>query len=182
MAATQESIGTRTTCPQCNTPIKAGARFCPVCGASIPGQPAQPAAAPQAAFAAPKSKAALGGKWKLVIIAAVLILIFVVISKLNSPINRVKNSTLNDFGSQTIGEMVDDNFKKVKWSYEKLDSSSGFVYAEGYCVTFQENMGLEFYYDKSSGELSLTEIDWLDSNEADTNLFSMALTVGILYG
>lgn len=181
MEVSQESIETRIICPQCNAPIKAGAKFCPVCGRPVSGQAVQPAAVPQSAATSPKTKGFLAGKGKLIIIAAVVVIVIIIVLQLNSPVNLVKSGALADFSSQTIGEMIDDNFKKVTWSSEKLDSASGFVYAEGYCVTFQQNMCFEFYYDKDSGELSLLGIDWLDSGETDTNWFSMALTLGMLY-
>lgn len=182
MATSQVNSGTTMTCPRCNAPIKAGLKFCPVCGTPLAENTGNSAysgsneTAPAANMAKDKK-----GKRKLIIIAIAIIAIFVLVSKLNSPVNRVKSGTLEDFGSQTIGEMVDDNFKKVKWTYEKLDGSSGFVCAEGYCVTFQETMCLEFYYDKDSGQFLLKKIDWLDRGESDSNLFSMALTLGMLY-
>lgn len=171
----------RITCPQCNTPIKAGAKFCQVCGNPVSGQGKRSTAASQTVSEIPKAKKSLGGKGKLLIIAAVLILTFVIVSQMDSPVNVVKRSSLNDFASQTTGEMVDDNFKNVKWSSEKLDSSSNFVYVKGYCVLFQQNLSLKFYYDKDSEEFRLIAIDWLDSGESDTDWFSIALTLGMLY-
>lgn len=172
----------RVTCPQCNAPIKEGTKFCPACGSPVSGRGVQFAAAPQTTSAIPKAKNPPGKKRKLLIAAVLLIAILIIVSQMNNPVNLVKKGTLRDFGSQTVGEMVDDNFKNVKWSSEKLDNDSGFVYAKGYCVAVQENLSLKFYYDEDSGEFRLIAIDWLDSGESDTNSFSIALTLGMLYG
>jgi len=177
---TQTGRGKKSViCPLCGKEVKGEIKYCTNCGYEIPGR-SSPTVQKVNLSTTPKTKATPKRK-KLILIAGILLVFVLFISNLNSPINLVKNGILSEYGSQTIEEVISDNFKRVTWSSEKLDDDSGFVYIEGYCVTYQENIRIKFYYDKESEMFQLTEVDLLDSGERATDAFSLAIFLEFLY-
>ena len=80
----------------------------------------------------------------------------------------VRSIAFDDFGTETIGELVDENIKSPEWSQKKLDSNSKLVYVEGYCPAYGGNVRIAFYYEKvedDSYEVSLNGIYLPDSGE-----------------
>lgn len=88
----------------------------------------------------------------------------------------VQQISFDNFGSETIGEIVDDNLKSPEWSQKKLDSGSKLVYVEGYSPLYEENMKITFYCEKVEDgyEVSLKRISFLDSDETYNDAISMA--------
>lgn len=80
----------------------------------------------------------------------------------------VREVAFDDWGSETIGELIDANMKSPKWSQKKLDKNSKLVYVEGYCPTYGETIQIEFYYEKlkdGSHEVTLKGMKLPESNE-----------------
>lgn len=80
----------------------------------------------------------------------------------------VREVAFDDWGSETIGELIDANMKSPKWSQKKLDKNSKLVYVEGYCPTYEETIQIEFYYEKlkdGSHEVTLKGMKLPESNE-----------------
>lgn len=123
---------------------------------------------------------------KTLIIGAVVIVIGVaVIHSTGGGIYiNVQNVVLDDFGSESIGTVVDDNIKNAKWSKDKLDSGTYRVYVTGYNKNYG-NMKIEFYYeedDGGSGTVQLNKITLLDDDETyDTKSVNGALSMTAIW-
>lgn len=88
----------------------------------------------------------------------------------------VQQISFDNFGSETIGEIVDDNLKSPEWSQEKLGSGSKMVYVEGYSPLYEENIKITFYYETVGDDYKVTlkRISFLDSDETYNDAISMA--------
>jgi len=123
---------------------------------------------------------------KTLIIGAVVIVIGVAVihSTGGGIYTNVQNVVLDDFGSESIGTVVDDNIKNAKWSKDKLDSGTYRVYVTGYNKNYG-NMKIEFYYeedDGGSGTVQLNKITLLDDDETyDTKSVNGALSMTAIW-
>ena len=97
---------------------------------------------------------------------------------------NVQSVVLDDFGSESIGTVVDDNIKNAKWSKDKIASGTYHVYVTGYNKNYG-NMKIEFYYeedDDGSGEVQLKKITLLDDDETyDTKSVNGALSMTAMW-
>ena len=97
---------------------------------------------------------------------------------------NVQSVVLDDFGSESIGTVVDDNIKNAKWSKDKIASGTYHVYVTGYNKNYG-NMKIEFYYeedDDGSGEVQLKKITLLDDDETyDTKSVNGALSMTAIW-
>lgn len=171
-----------TKCPGCQKEVKIGLKFCPTCGAAIPVQEIEQdtleAAGKEAS--ADDSGDTLTKK-KIGLLATILVLVLVIwaVSAFGGPAGKVKSLVLDDYGPQTMEQLVDENFSSPQWSVEKLDNSSGYVCAEGFCPTYGERARLKFYYDEDYAQL--VEIALLDSMESYTDTLNISIGLGMLY-
>lgn len=113
-----------------------------------------------------------------------------------SPITNLKDSKfIDNDGDKTIGEMIDDNFKNEKWSYEKIDGDAYYVYVKGLMPILDEEVEVKFYceidYDfetmiNDTGEYAIeghiVYVKLLDSGEKLDDVFSISMFIAILTG
>lgn len=95
----------------------------------------------------------------------------------------VQSISFDDMGSETVGELVDENIKGAEWSQKKLDKNSRLVYVEGYCPSYGGTVRIEFYCEKlkdGSHEVSLNGISLPDSNE-ELSKFEAAIVWASFY-
>ena len=88
---------------------------------------------------------------------------------LNRPAYELKDIVWDQFGSQTLEQVVNANFDDPKWSSTKIDDDHATVYIEGYMPYYGENVRLEFAYEKldeSTTSGRLDRVVFLDSAEA----------------
>lgn len=96
---------------------------------------------------------------------------------------KVKEITFDNFGENSVGEVIEKNIKNPEWSREKLDSKSDLVFVEGYCPNYGETLRITFYCeDVSDGyyEVTLQKIAFVDSGEVYSDIFNIGLIWGIL--
>lgn len=101
-------------------------------------------------------------------VAGIVIVLVVLKNTGGGTYSVVKAISFDNIGSETIGEIVDENIKSPEWSQKKLDNSSKLVYVEGYCPRYGETIKIEFYYEKlkdGSYEVTLNGMYWPDSGE-----------------
>lgn len=158
-------------CTKCGTQLPEGTKFCPVCGSPL---------------GAEKKKGVLSIFFKLGTAAAWVIGILFVIGLFigDDPVDRVKNVVFDQYGTITVGEMVERNFRGAEWSYETLDEDSAMVYVSGYVPAYYENIRLSFYYeDLNDGTYRcvINSIYLPDSGENVTDVFMVPLLFGLLY-
>ena len=116
-------------------------------------------------------------------VVVLVIALAVVVNTGGGTYSIVKAISFDDIGSETIGELVDENIKSPEWSQKKLDSSSQLVYVEGYCPAYGETVRIEFYYEKlddGSHEVSLSRMYWPESDE-EFNTFEAAIVWATFY-
>ncbi len=97
--------------------------------------------------------------------------------------DNVKKVSFETYGSETIGEIIEDNIKSSEWSSEKIDSSSKKVYVEGYSPLYDEDIQICFYYEESDDtyEVMLQKIVFLDSNETYDSAVDTAIIWATFY-
>lgn len=115
-------------------------------------------------------EAAINKKKKNLCIGTVVIIIalLVVVKTGGGTYTVIRSVSFDDIGTETIGELVDENIKAPEWSQRKLDGDTKLVYVEGYCPDYGQTIRIEFYYEKTgdgSFEVSLNGISWPDSGE-----------------
>ncbi|MCD8362815.1 MAG: zinc-ribbon domain-containing protein [Lachnospiraceae bacterium] len=112
-------------------------------------------------------------------IPVIVIALLILLSTGGGIYSDVKAISFDSIGSETIGEIIDDNLKSAKWSKEKIDSGSYKVYVEGYSPIYDEDLRIGFYYesDGDSYEVTLQSIVFLDSGET----YSDSLSAGIIW-
>lgn len=184
-----------TVCPTCGTKIKIGKNFCEKCGTAIPVQQITPDTLEEAGaeISVSRNAGSLTGK-KIGLIATVLGLPFLIaalsasgiVEAVTDPaVYNMKNAVWDDFGPQTLNEVVDDNFRGVEWSSEWLDDASAMVYIQGYMPFYSQNVRLTFYYEEQPDDGTFTfqinSVDMLGDMESYTDIWNIALFMEFMY-
>ena len=183
---------THTKCPACGQRVKIGDATCKKCGASLPVQQVKPDTLQEAELedSANGRFYSLKAK-KITLLCTPLLIPFIVIlfsvagdSILGTPVYQIQNAVFSQYGSQTVEQVVDDNFRGPEWSSEKLDENSSIVYVEGYMPLYSEDVRLTFYYeDQGDGtfQYSINSVALLDSGEIYTDFWNITLFMELLY-
>lgn len=181
-----------TACPNCGTKVKIGVKFCTNCGAEIPvrSKPAMTAEAVKAASDADKRGYSLTAK-KISLLCApitlpIILMGFVFFADIafNTPAVNMKSTVWDQFGPQTLEQVVDANFDNPEWSSSWIDDTDATVYVEGYMPSYGQDVRLTFHYQDVDDETfsgSLDRVDFLGSGEAYTDLYSTATFMEQLY-
>ncbi|MCD8379054.1 MAG: zinc-ribbon domain-containing protein [Lachnospiraceae bacterium] len=113
----------------------------------------------------------------------IIIALWILLSTGGGVYSNVQAITFESYGSETIGEIVDNNLKSPKWSKDKIDSTSCKVYVEGYSKLYGEDVRITFYYEEDGGsyEVTLQSVELLDSGETYSDMFSLALIWATFY-
>ena len=183
---------THTKCPACGQRVKIGDATCKKCGASLPVQQVKPDTLQEAEL-----EDSANGRFyslkvkKITLLCTPLLIPFIIIlfsvagdSILGTPVYQIQNAVFSQYGSQTVEQVVDDNFRGPEWSSEKLDENSSIVYVEGYMPLYSEDVRLTFYYeDQGDGtfQYSINSVALLDSGEIYTDFWNIALFMELLY-
>lgn len=110
--------------------------------------------------------------------AVILFALFVLVRTGGGIYSRVQSISFDQYGPETIGEIVDENIKGAEWSQEKLDSKSRLVTVEGYCPMYGQDIRITFFYeetDSSYYEVTIWSIEFLEDGEAYDDSFSVAI-------
>ena len=187
---------THTVCPNCGAEIKIGKNFCDVCGAAIPVRQIIPDILEEAGAESSVSLNgdSLNGK-KVGLIAFIILMPLLIWAAFSSGLTEaivdpvvynMKNAVWDEFGPQTLEEVVDDNFRGAKWTCEMLDDASATVYVTGYMPLYGEDVRLTFYYEEQPDDgtfsFQLNSVDMLDSMESYTDIWNIALFMELMYG
>lgn len=109
----------------------------------------------------------------------------VVEAVLDPAVYNMKNAVWDDFGPQTLNEVVDDTFRGVEWSSEWLDDTSAMVYIQGYMPLYSQNVRLTFYYEEQPEDGTFTfqinSVDMLGDMESYTDIWNIALFMELMY-
>lgn len=177
-----------TDCPNCGKTVKADMEFCPKCGAKIPAK--QLTREDVEAESKDNHDDSLTKK-KISLLAAPIALPVILLALwgfgnfvLNRPAYELKDVVWDQYGSQTLEQVVNANFDDPEWSSTKIDDDHATVYIEGYMPYYGENVRLEFAYeelDESTISGSLERIVFLDSVEAYSNDIASALFLQQMY-
>ena len=183
---------THTKCPVCGQHVKIGDATCKKCGASLPVQQVKPDTLQEAEL-----EESANGRFyslkvkKITLLCTPLLILFIVIlfsvagdSILGTPVYQIQNAVFSQYGSQTVEQVVNENFRGPEWSSEKLDENSSIVYVEGYMPLYSEDVRLTFYYeDHGDGtfQYSLNSVALLDSGEIYTDFWNITLFMELLY-
>lgn len=177
-----------TECPNCGKTVKTGIEFCPKCGAKIPAK--QLTREDVEAESKDNHDTSLTKK-KISLLAApialpVMIMMLCIFGDfvLNRPAYELKDVVWDQFGSQTLEQVVNANFDDPEWSSTWVDDTHATVYVEGYMPYYGENIRLEFQYEKLDEDTvvgSLKQIVFLDSVEAYSNSIASALFLQQMY-
>ena len=92
--------------------------------------------------------------------------------------SRVQNISFDQYGPETIGEIVDENIKGAEWSQERLDSKSRLVTVEGRCPLYGQDIRITFLYeetDSSYYEVTIWSIEFLGDGEVYNDVYSVAM-------
>ena len=173
-------------CPSCNHRMERGQAFCPICGTQIKN-PGQPYTVQDAGNEEASCNAGTMNQKKIGMLIEVALLIGFVIFLANGgvgPIYQIQNVTLDEYGPQTMKELMDDNLRSPTWTSESVDEDASNVYVEGYMPIMGEDIRICFYYeDQNDGtfEYSLNRIDLLDSQQTSSDVFDVMLFLELMY-
>ena len=123
-------------------------------------------------------------KWNLCIGVAVILFALFVIGRTGGGIySRVQSISFDDYGPETIGEIVDRNISGADWSQERLDSDTKLVTVEGYCPMYSQDIRITFRYEDmgSSYGASLQSIMFPDSGDTSSDPISTAIIWATFY-
>ena len=128
----------------------------------------------------PETADSLNKKKRNLCIGAIVILfaLFVMGRTGGGIYSRVQSISFDDYGPETIGEIVDENIRGAEWSQERLDSKSRLVTVEGYCPMYGQDIRITFYYeetDSSYYEVTIRSIEFLEDGESYDDSFSVSI-------
>ena len=97
--------------------------------------------------------------------------------------SRVQSISFDDYGPETIGEIVDRNITGADWSQERLDGDSKLVTVEGYCPMYAQDIRITFRYEDmgSSYGASLQSIVFPESGDTTSDPISTAVIWATFY-
>lgn len=97
--------------------------------------------------------------------------------------SRVQSISFDDYGPETIGEIVDRNITGADWSQERLDGDSKLVTVEGYCPMYAQDIRITFRYEDmgSSYGASLQSIVFPESGDTTSDPISTAVVWATFY-
>lgn len=116
-------------------------------------------------------------------IVVIIVAIVIAVNTGGGTYAKVKAISFDNIGSETIGEIVEENIKSPDWSQEKIDGSPKKVSVEGYSPLYGEDIRITFYYEELDGsyEVSLQSITFLDSGETYSGVLDMGLVWASFY-
>ena len=184
-----------TVCPTCGMRIKIGKQFCEKCGTAIPVQRITPDTLEEAGMESSRGGIVDSLNIKKITLLTTVVLTPIVIwaiystgaaeAVLDPAVYNMKNAVWDDFGPQTLNEVVDDNFRGAEWSSEWLDDTSAMVYIQGYMPLYSQNVRVTFFYDEQPDDETFTfqikSVDMLDSMESYTDIVSIAFFMEFMY-
>ena len=115
--------------------------------------------------------------------AVILFALFVIVRTGGGIYSRVQSISFDDYGPETIGEIVDRNISGADWSQERLDSDTKLVTVEGYCPMYSQDIRITFRYEDmgSSYGASLQSIVFPDSGDTSSDPISTAIIWATFY-
>ena len=116
-------------------------------------------------------------------VAVILFALFVTGRTGGGIYSRVQSISFDDYGPETIGEIVDRNISGADWSQERLDSDTKLVTVEGYCPMYAQDIRITFRYEDmgSSYGASLQSIVFPDSGDTGSDPISTAIIWATFY-
>ena len=133
----------------------------------------------------PETAESLNKKKRNLCIGVVVILfaLFVIGRTGGGIYSRVQSISFDDYGPETIGEIVDRNISGADWSQERLDSDTKLVTVEGYCPMYAQDIRITFRYEDmgSSYGASLQSIVFPDSGDTSSDPISTAIIWATFY-
>ena len=116
-------------------------------------------------------------------VAVILFALFVTGRTGGGIYSRVQSISFDDYGPETIGEIVDRNISGADWSQERLDSDTKLVTVEGYCPMYSQDIRITFRYEDmgSSYGASLQSIVFPDSGDTSSDPISTAIIWATFY-
>ena len=116
-------------------------------------------------------------------VAVILFALFVTGRTGGGIYSRVQSISFDDYGPETIGEIVDRNISGADWSQERLDSDTKLVTVEGYCPMYSQDIRITFRYEDmgSSYVASLQSIVFPDSGDTSSDPISTAIIWATFY-
>lgn len=116
-------------------------------------------------------------------VAVILFALFVIGRTGGGIYSRVQSISFDDYGPETIGEIVDRNISGADWSQERLDSDTKLVTVEGYCPMYSQDIRITFRYEDmgSSYGASLQSIVFPDSGDTSSDPISTAVIWATFY-
>ena len=116
-------------------------------------------------------------------VAVILFALFVIGRTGGGIYSRVQSISFDDYGPETIGEIVDRNISGADWSQERLDSDTKLVTVEGYCPMYAQDIRITFRYEDmgSSYGASLQSIVFPDSGDTSSDPISTAIIWATFY-
>ena len=116
-------------------------------------------------------------------VAVILFALFVIGRTGGGIYSRVQSISFDDYGPETIGEIVDRNISGADWSQERLDSDTKLVTVEGYCPMYAQDIRITFRYEDmgSSYGASLQSIVFPDSGDTSSDPISTAVIWATFY-
>lgn len=170
-------------CPQCGRYVGA-ARFCPECGTAMPQPEVEDL--DEGSFDFKNTSTLRNKKSGLLLTPVVIVIVIFLWSYLggNGPAYEIKNASFNQYGTQTVEEVIEKHFKDPKWSVEKITDDFSLVYVQGYMVDFSQQVNLTFSYEEyGDGTFSceLAEIKLLGDGEVYNDIVSINTFLSILY-
>ena len=116
-------------------------------------------------------------------VAVILFALFVMGRTGGGIYSRVQSISFDDYGPETIGEIVDRNITGADWSQERLDGDSKLVTVEGYCPMYAQDIRITFRYEDmgSSYGASLQSIVFPESGDTTSDPISTAVIWATFY-
>ena len=116
-------------------------------------------------------------------VAVILFALFVTGRTGGGIYSRVQSISFDDYGPETIGEIVDRNISGADWSQERLDSDTKLVTVEGYCPMYAQDIRITFRYEDmgSSYGASPQSIVFPDSGDTSSDPISTAIIWATFY-
>ena len=116
-------------------------------------------------------------------VAVILFALFVIVRTGGGIYSRVQSISFDDYGPETIGEIVDRNISGADWSQERLDSDTKLVTVEGYCPMYAQDIRITFRYEDmgSSYGASPQSIVFPDSGDTSSDPISTAIIWATFY-
>lgn len=174
-------------CERCGAALPDNVNFCPDCGRKISQNVQSLNQPPNTPPNSMEKQSKKSGKVELIksIISLILVIgviVAIVYSVQRHPVSDLKDIVFDEYGSETLGDAVDNSMINVSWDTEKISKTKYQVTLTGFSTELYSDLTLTFNLTYGDDRVYAKLDHLLQDGEYYDDFYSIALALSTIYG